>query len=77
MQSSNEYCASVKPGTRAPYETSFKWSPTYKLASSREEAVQVMLQKTKQIPEACSKGIKYIRGGEAEGGWGWAEFECR
>lgn len=77
MQSNNDYCASVQPGSRAPYEASFKWNPTYQLASSHEEAVEQMLERTNLIPSECNRGIKYLRGGEAEGGWGWAEIECR
>lgn len=76
LQPKNEYSASVRPGTHSDYIASFKWHPTYRLAETREEAVIMMLEKTNLIPRKCSKGIVYIRGGEAEGGWGWAEFQC-
>lgn len=77
MRSNNDFCASVQSGARTQYVADFKWGPTYELASTPGEAVEVMLQRSNLIPQQCSKGIKYLRGGEAEGGWGWAEFECR
>jgi hypothetical protein len=36
-----------------------------------------MLKKTRLLPKQCTSGIEYIRGGETEGGWGWAEFQCK
>jgi hypothetical protein len=72
----NPYCASVVLGTHSSYGASFKWSRTYALAPTRAKAVELMLRETGLLPAACSKGIRYLRGGETEGGWGWAEFEC-
>ena len=77
LQPKNEYSASVQPGTRTQYLVDFKWGPTYALAPTRDAAVETMLKKTELMPQNCSKGIKYLRGGETEGGWGWAEFECK
>lgn len=77
MESKNEFCASVKDGSRAPYISDFKWHEVEALDPSKEKAFELMLIKTKLMPLSCTQGINYIRGGYAEGGWGWAEFGCK
>ena len=72
----NDYSATVKEGTRSEYITHFKWTPVYALDRDPFKAIQKMLEKTSLTPQACSRGITIVRGGEAEGGWGWAEFNC-
>lgn len=44
MLSKNELCASVQQGG-VEYITSFKWTETYALDSSREKVVELMLLK--------------------------------
>jgi hypothetical protein len=69
----NDYSGTVKPGTRSEYVTYFKWTPVYALDRDRQKAIQTMLEKSALTPKECTRGITFIRGGEAEGGWGWAQ----
>ena len=56
---------------------SYKWhyiEETYGI--DRTKAVPIYLDAIGRIPSICSNGIEILRGGEAEGGWAWAEFRC-
>lgn len=41
------------------------------------EAVPRYLQANKLIPQQCKHGVQVVRSGSAQGGTGWAEFECK
>lgn len=44
---------------------------------NRPQTVPAYLKKNRLVPGECLNGVGYIRGGDGEGGWGWAEVECR
>jgi len=41
------------------------------------EAVPKYLESNGLIPKECTDGVVVTRRGEAEGGWGWANFRCK
>ncbi len=63
---------------RGLYIVSYKWGHVEKAyGKDREEAIPAYLDATELIPSACAHGVVVLRGGETEGGWGWAEFRCK
>jgi len=48
-----------------------------RFGKNRATAVPEYLQEKGLIPPECMQGVTVIRGGEAEGGKGWAEFRCK
>lgn len=57
---------------------SYKWHYVEKVfGKDRYTAVPAYLEANNLVPSACGSGVKVLRGGETEGGWGWAEFQCK
>jgi hypothetical protein len=60
------------------YVVDYKWPYVEKtFGKNRNTAVPAYLEARKLIPAECTRGVAVVRGGETEGGWGWAEFRCK
>lgn len=60
------------------YIVSYKWPYVEKVyGKDRYSAVPAYLEANGLVPTSCARGIHVLRGGEGEGGWGWAEFRCK
>jgi hypothetical protein len=60
------------------YVVYYKWRPveeTY--GKDRAAAIPEYLKAMGIVPSECTRGVIVIRGGETEGGGGWAEFRCK
>lgn len=59
------------------YVVDYKWPYVEKtFGKNRNTAVPAYLEEKRLIPSECTHGVAVVRGGETEGGWGWAEFRC-
>lgn len=68
----------VHPRGNGLYVVSYKWSYMVEhFGKDRATAVPKYLEAKGIIPVECSQGVTVIRGGEVEGGSGWAEFRCK
>lgn len=60
------------------YEVSYRWREVAEqYGKDRKTAVPEYLKAKGLVPLECARGVAVIRGGEVEGGGGWAEFRCK
>jgi hypothetical protein len=59
------------------YVAYFRREAMDKFGRDRSQALPLYLRDNKLVPSECAHGITYLRGGDAEGGQGWAEFRCQ
>ena len=60
------------------YVVDYKWLYIEKVyGKDRNTAVPAYLEVEGLTPDKCRHGVLVLRGGETEGGWGWAEFRCK
>ena len=60
------------------YVVSYKWPYVEDhFGKDRATAVPEYLKMKGLVPPECTQGVTVIRGGEVEGGGGWAEFRCK
>jgi hypothetical protein len=76
--STNGSDRSVQSLADGVYVVDYKWPYVEKTyGPNRNIAVPAYLEAIGLVPAECSRGVVVVRGGETEGGWGWAEFRCR
>jgi hypothetical protein len=60
------------------YIVSYKWPYVEnRYGRDRHSAIPAYLEENGLAPASCAHGVEILRGGEGEGGWGWAEFRCQ
>lgn len=77
-QSGDEGRGTVRLLETGDYIVSYKWPYVEKrYGKERHSAVPAYLNESDLVPASCAHGIDVLRGGEGEGGWGWAVFRCK
>lgn len=65
----------IKPGV---FIVDYRWREVAEqFGKDRAMAVPKYLEARGLTPPECVRGVIVIRGGEVEGGGGWAEFRCK
>lgn len=60
------------------FQFTFKRDDVDRFGPPRSRAVETYLAARPDLmPPQCSNGPLYVKGGDTEGGWGWAIFQCR
>lgn len=78
LRSDDPGCAYVELEENGNYSVDYKWHYVEtRYGRDRHTAVPAYLEEHGLVPAPCEHGVVVLRGGEGEGGWGWAEFRCR
>lgn len=64
------------PNDRPYYVVGFKFNRVYQKGKGDLVAVKEYMERCGLVPAHCEYGIVVLKGGQVEGGGGWAEFAC-